>query len=736
MTFSKRTLALSLCAATATSGVTAPDAFGVAEQAGAQVRVNRAAEAGESGYINGYIRPDGRAELTYTKPGAAALPHNVDFTLEATVGGSKGNPWGSSAVPSRSGTADIVTHTQTINGVTITRTFTIDGNRVEAKVHARNTSGATQDLTVCAKVQADSTDAYDVNAESPGAADGRWTRALEPGEEFEATSTVTVSITRDALDSDGDGLRDTWETKGLLLDDGTRLPINRWGADQNTPDLYLQLNWMKSEWETLGCDRKTRFEPTAEDFKKFAACATANTKSYAPDPAVLLELEQIFAEEGINLHIDAGDHYRSTTLANMSDAHSKGGKTEPYEAEYFKGLDNYGKARKLQDQAEHLLGNRKAVFRAGLIGSRFDNASRVSGLGQVSGSTFFVSSDVLSTDDQLRNTILHEFGHTLGLRHWGRETADNTAADLHYDYLKGYESVMSYAHQFGNRGLTSQRTMVDGEIIPGFSDKVNYTIPSDWNHLHLANGIIGSGVKASPDEPEDIVADVKFEKEDVSADDLVVAAAAQNNYKAGFRMARGSQNDNGIVTLSGNNVLQGELLNLGSEPDTFTVEADYGVGRFKNSYYMPGIQGKTLVRDVDIAISPSAFINTPVVPVEITVTNSKGNQVFKDTFKVSALDYTPEEARKVLQELRATNADPELIKFAEARLSGLKEPVVQQPKPAPATQVKETGEEKGSSSSEGPVSTWAIVLGSLLGVLGLGALGFGWAVNQGIIQLP
>ena len=119
MTFSKRTLALSLCAAIATSGVTAPDAFGVAEQAGAQVRVNRAAEAGESGYINGYIRPDGRAELTYTKPGAAALPHNVDFTLEATVGGSKGNPWGSSAVPSRSGTADIVTHTQTINGVTL-----------------------------------------------------------------------------------------------------------------------------------------------------------------------------------------------------------------------------------------------------------------------------------------------------------------------------------------------------------------------------------------------------------------------------------------------------------------------------------------------------------------------------------------------------------------------------------------------------------------------------------------
>lgn len=736
MTFSKRTLALSLCAAIGASGVGAPDAFGAAEQAGAQVRVNRAAEAGESGYINGYIRPDGRAELTYAHPGTTELPLDVDLNLEATVGGSRGNPWSSNAVPSRSGTADIVTHTQTINGVTVSRTFTIDGNRVQARVLARNTSATEQDLVVSAKVQAATTDAYKLEAESPGATDGRWKRTLQPGEEFEATATVTVSITRDALDSDGDGLRDTWETKGLLLDDGTRLPINHWGADQNTPDLYLQLNWMKSEWETLGCDRKTRFEPTAEDFKKFAACATANTKSYAPDAAVLLELEQIFAREGINLHIDAGNHYRSKTLAAMEDKHSKGGKTELYEAEYFKGLDNWGKAKKLQKQADHLLGNRKAVFRAGLIGSRFDNRSRVTGLGQVSGSTFFVSSDVLSTDDQLRNTILHEFGHTLGLRHWGRETHDNTAANLQYDYLKGYESVMSYAHQFGDRDLTRTRTAT-AEMIPGLGRTVNYTIPSDWNHLHLANGIIGSGVQASPDEPEDIVADVKFEEEDVSADDLVVAAAAQNNYKAGFRLARGSENDNGIVTLSGQNILKGELLNLGGESDTFTVEADYGVGRFSDSYWMPGIKGKTLVRDdIDIAISPAAFINTPVVPVDITVTNSKGNQVFKDTFKVSALDYTPEEARRVLQELRATNADPALIKFAEDRLGGLKEPEVQKPKPAPATQVEEPGEAKGSSSSEGPVSTWAIVLGSLLGALGLGALGFGWAVNQGIIQLP
>lgn len=726
MTFSKRTLALSLCAATATSGVTAPDAFGVAEQAGAQVRVNRAAEAGESGYINGYIRPDGRAELTYTKPGAAALPHNVDFTLEATVGGSKGNPWGSSAVPSRSGTADIVTHTQTINGVTITRTFTIDGNRVEAKVHARNTSGATQDLTVSAKVQADSTDAYDVNAESPGATDGRWTRALEPGEEFEATSTVTVSITRDALDSDGDGLRDTWETKGLLLDDGTRLPINRWGADQNTPDLYLQLNWMKSEWESLGCDRASRFSATVDGFEAFAKCAKANTKDYAPTPETLKELEDLFARNGVALHIDAGAGYVSSGMAAMRER--QGGKTLDYQASYFDGEDA---GTKLLRERDRLLGKRASVFRVGIIGDAMDAGNQASGVSVMNDSVFYVANhEGMTTQDQLRNSILHEFGHTLNLGHNGAHVPGNTAPAT--NDLDWYNSVMSYAHQFNHFDYSSKD-----------ESSSNYTIPADWANLNLpgnnvGKGAISVGTKGAENgtggdaESGNGKTNAKPHQHPAEPDveTLVRNAADEHKGKAGFRMLATKNGDNGIVTqLDGDNVVRGEVRNLGSTPETYTVAVDYGTGTFRKQYRLAPAQYADAAHQVDIPIDRAAFIDSPVVPLHVTVTNSKGEQVVSDTFRLSALEYTPEEMQRVLREVLASDKDQALKDFATRKLN----PADPEQK---VTRAKQAQPSTSATPQGSSASTLSIVIGVLLALVGAGTAWYGWAVDQGLVAAP
>ena len=726
MTFSKRTLALSLCAAIATSGVTAPDAFGVAEQAGAQVRVNRAAEAGESGYINGYIRPDGRAELTYTKPGAAALPHNVDFTLEATVGGSKGNPWGSSAVPSRSGTADIVTHTQTINGVIITRTFTIDGNRVEAKVHARNTSGATQDLTVSAKVQADSTDAYDVNAESPGATDGRWTRALEPGEEFEATSTVTVSITRDALDSDGDGLRDTWETKGLLLDDGTRLPINRWGADQNTPDLYLQLNWMKSEWESLGCDRASRFSATVDGFEAFAKCAKANTKDYAPTPETLKELEDLFARHGVALHIDAGAGYVSSGMAAMRER--QGGKTLDYQASYFDGEDA---GTKLLRERDRLLGKRASVFRVGIIGDAMDAGNQASGVSVMNDSVFYVANhEGMTTQDQLRNSILHEFGHTLNLGHNGAHVPGNTAPAT--NDLDWYNSVMSYAHQFNHFDYSSKD-----------ESSSNYTIPADWANLNLpgnnvGKGAISVGTKGAENgtggdaESGNGKTNAKPHEHPAEPDveTLVRNAADEHKGKAGFRMLATKNGDNGIVTqLDGDNVARGEVRNLGSTPETYTVAVDYGTGTFRKQYRLAPAQYADAAHQVDIPIDRAAFIDSPVVPLHVTVTNSKGEQVVSDTFRLSALEYTPEEMQRVLREVLASDKDQALKDFATRKLN----PADPEQKVTRAKQAQPSTPATPQGSS---ASTLSIVIGVLLALVGAGTAWYGWAVDQGLVAAP
>ena len=73
-------------------------------------------------------------------------------------------------------------------------------------------------------------------------------------------------VDRGALaDADGDGLPDVWEEEGVVLADGTELPIHEWGVDPNKKDLFLQLNWMRSEYETLGCGCLLYTSPSPRD---------------------------------------------------------------------------------------------------------------------------------------------------------------------------------------------------------------------------------------------------------------------------------------------------------------------------------------------------------------------------------------------------------------------------------------------------------------------------------------
>ena len=204
--------------------------------------------------------------------------------------------------------------------------------------------------------------------------------------------------------------------------------------------------------------------------------------------------------------------------------------------------------------------------------------------------------------------------------------------------------------------------------------------------------------------------------------------------KVGFSLARSLHNDNGIVTHADTNIIKGELRNLGSTDDTFTVVADYGVGQFKDSYFAKG--DSNYITPVDIEVSPAAFIDTPVVPLHITVSNSEGTQVFDDTFNVSALEYTPAEMDKVLKEVLASDADENLKTFARQRLKAA--PVetstaTAKPAPAPAPTQKKaepSPSEKPSGSSDSPLG---IIIGVLLGLIGLGAAGFGWAHSQGLL---
>jgi len=344
------------------------------------------------------------------------------------------------------------------------------------------------------------------------------------------TNTATL------VDSDGDGLPDIWEEQGVVLADGTEIPLPDWGADPERPDLFMQLNWMSSEYDTLKCDTHAARE-----------CANANRTSYAPSTQSLDDLVDLFADHGISLHIDAGEHY--TNIPNYSDAH--GGETLEYRDSYFD--PSKFEAFQLINTINNL-GDRANIFRPGVLGDRMRAGSNATGLSLVGDNSFYVANPGgRANDEQVRNTILHEFGHTLGLRHWGaqefvRDIVEGSPMQA------GYQSVMNYDRQFDYFNYSEKPYFADtpaGKVL----------VPADWDSLVLDNPRIGAyaesiGARAKAEveeikQPEEVievekpepveVADVHEMVELVPAEEIADEPAAEAEAQPGVVPAKAEQ---------------------------------------------------------------------------------------------------------------------------------------------------------------------------------------------------
>ena len=321
------------------------------------------------------------------------------------------------------------------------------------------------------------------------------------------TNTATLT------DSDKDGLPDIWEEEGVVLADGTEIPLPDWGADPKRPDVFLQLNWMASEYDTLGCDSNAARE-----------CANANRTIYAPSTQSLDDLVDLFETHGITLHIDAGEHYAN--IANYTERF--GGQTIDYRDVYFDPSRH--EAFQLIDTINEL-GERANIFRPGVLGDRMRAGSNATGLSLVGDNAFYIANPGgRANEEQVRNSILHEFGHTLGLRHWG-------AAKYVKDFAEGspmqdgYHSVMNYNHQFNYFNYSEQ---------PYFANtpQGRVLIPADWDSLVLNSPRIGAyaesiGARAdiaeveveAIEQPEEIVETTQPEAVEVAEDHPMVALA-------------------------------------------------------------------------------------------------------------------------------------------------------------------------------------------------------------------
>lgn len=729
--------------------------------------------------VSGNFSPRSTSDYTFLHPAAGVERLMSQIYLTGYAHGRQ-LQFGSDAVSSTSN-GDTVTFTNRGDGVTVKRTFTTRGNTVTVDAELTNTGSAAtwatldiahtvswaeqlqarhDDTTVT--VAPTSGQGYEVTAAFPGAdrtgaasssidflreqlndADarvqgGEWSnQSLQPGETISATATFTTSLLPGGLDTDGDGLLDDWETRGYPLPGGDVLPLHRWGADPDRKDAFLQLNWMKSEWEDQGCDRANRYAVSGAELEKFLHCSTLNANSYRPSIATLTRLEDLFADHDIALHIDAGELYKSADMIGYQTRH--GGKTEAYDENFFDTEDQRG--FELMDVRDELLGERRGVFHVGVIGDKKYPGELSSGEGMIEDGAFFVAKGAgLNSQDMLAKTILHEFGHNLGLSHYGINGRPSGVSDS--EFLHGYKSSMNYLYQF--REFDFSETESHGrdaqtEICRPYQCFLgDYSIPADWDSLRFNGSNKGINAAKRYVEDTEVAPEPDTHVDDESVSDLTIAAADQNEGRAGFELS--TDDDSGIVTLRNDNVLHGNLSNLGLDPHRFTVTARFDNGGVETqSVTLPGILADGSTADVQIPVPNAGALRGPKTKILIEVRNDQNQLVYNERYDVSVLDYNRAEATKALSQLEKSNASKAVKDRARARLdvtpkstpkpSAPKSMVVEAPATVPAQKPVVDKQEPSSGSSTGGI------IAAILAVLGvIGAAAF--AVTQGYVQIP
>lgn len=592
-----------------------------------------------------------------------------------------------------------------------------------------------------------------------------WKQTVPAGAELVAGASLSGQAEAQLRDTDKDGFPDDWERYGFTDSNGVQFPLNRWGADPNRPDLFLQLNWMKSEWESKQCSEKRKYSATEEDFAQFLECSRANVNIYRPSRDTLNDLVVLFDKNGFNLHIDAGPYY--SNIPGLTER--KGGATIDYAPYYFVNPDGSPQApglRLLEDR-NSLLGDRKTVFRVGVIGDTQSPTNLSSGNGLLKDGAFYVANNYLMTSqEQLRNTILHEYGHNLGLTHSG--AANHPTVDS--AYLPKYQSVMNYLYQFhyfdfSHKEFTQNETAlpIPKACTDGSTDcyRGSYKVAPDWPNLSLVNGEVGkaagyTGVDDAGDDNDETAGHYHPD-----TDELVALAAEKNNGKAGLRVLNQPDDRNIIIANRTDSSVKVEISNLGIDLHEFTLRADYPGGTFTREYPVPGALTDNAKLPVTVPVQNTIGYKDATMPIRFRIYNKDNKLVEDTTIDFSVLNLTEAEAQKLMKELEEKNS--KLLDEARKTV-GAKDPNVPAaiaPKPYP-TGTNDTippnnripgatglnpapqnvpnvsnptthvaGATKDDSSSGSSAGTIVAIVLAVLTLLGLGA-----AVATNLIQIP
>lgn len=224
------------------------------------------------------------------------------------------------------------------------------------------------------------------------------------------------------LDTDSDTLKDGWEANGYDADgDGTiDVPLPAFGASPLRKDLFVEMDYMGAE-TTCPCHL-----PLAADLARITAVFASAPSARNPDGSA-----------GIRLHLDAGSARGATY--NLG-----GGNLVTHDSDLNPLIAQFAALK-----AKHFDPKRAKVFHYMIWAHGYNG-------GTSSGNGFAIPSDSFVVtlgkwpghgDANAKvGTFVHEFGHGLGQRHGGDDSAN---------YEPNYLSVMNYAFQVGGVPRTS-----------------------------------------------------------------------------------------------------------------------------------------------------------------------------------------------------------------------------------------------------------------------------------------
>lgn len=272
----------------------------------------------------------------------------------------------------------------------------------------------------------------------------------------DCTSTMPGFAGTDPLvaDTDQDGIDDGDEFYGTI--DGLDLP--GLGVDPCRKDILVETDWVFTSGQPA--DRNRLAAGQADRL------VAAFDDAPVPNPSGV---------PGIRLHIDRGQSPDSEGNA-VQDPDSNGQIDFP-----ASGL-NGGEFSSIK--AVHFAPNRSGYFHYCLMCDAYGfggGTQNSSGLAEILGDDFVVSMGqwAIGNDDRIGNTLMHELGHNLGLRHGGFQNLN---------FKPNYNSVMNYSYQMCG-------TDTDSDAIPDggldFSRAENATL--DENALVESDGVTGAG---------------------------------------------------------------------------------------------------------------------------------------------------------------------------------------------------------------------------------------------------